>query len=274
MNLGQMAHVEQAQYLKIANGIPPHQAGLGTFPTGTCVFACLPIGILHACDPYSAAKDAYELFSVWVDTIAQEAPMAIAAAVAEAFRPAATRDSIVEAARAYSGRRVREFLDLVIEVAAQFDDPWEALPTFHEKLTVPDGHPAFWQHMAKSAKTFWHTIEDMDGSGSPLEMAGLGLAFFHVGNGDPIKAIGGAASFGRDCDGFAGIAGAITGAWKGVEVFDMDTVNTIDAADRAFYGEGYYSIVELAQKMQAPILSTLKAKEDTVSSLRGLLQPA
>ena len=271
MNLGQMAHVEQAQYLKIANGIPPHEAGLGTFPTGTCVFASLPIGILHACDPYGAAKDAYELFSVWVDTIAQEAPMAVAAAVAEAFRPAATRDSIIEAARSNCGRRVREHIDLTIEVAAEFDDPWEAVPTFYEKLTVPDGHPAYWRQRAKFGQLRGRTLEESDGSGSPLEMAGLGLAFFYVANGDPMKAIGGAASLGRDCDGFAGIAGAIIGAWKGIDSFDMEIVNKVDAADKACYGETYDDIPTLACKMQTPMLNALREKEEAVRSLRGLL---
>jgi ADP-ribosylglycohydrolase len=272
MNLAHMASTQQELYKKTASGMPAHEIGLGQWVEGTPSFACLPIGIINACDPYGAAKDAYEILSVWVGSLAQEAPMAVAAAVAAAFRPAATRDSVIQAATAYCGPRVREHLEMTIEVAAQFDDPWEALPTFNEKLTVPDsGMDRYLQQRAKYGLLGDRKLEDLRTSGSPLEMAGLGLAFFYVGNGDPIKAIGGAASLGRDCDGFAGIAGAITGAWKGIDVFDMDMVNKVEAADKAHFGEDYDGILDLTQKMQAPMLSVLREKEAAVSSLQGLL---
>ena len=271
MNLGMMAGTEIEIYKKLASGMLPHENGLGNFETGTCCFACPPIGILHACDPYGAAKDAYELFSVWVDSIAQEGPMAVAAAIAEAFKPSATRESIVEAALAYCGPRVRKHLALVIEVASQFDDPWEAVPTFHEKLLVPDGLDRYIEQRGRYGQTWGHPVEDRTTSGSALEMAGMGLGFFYIGNGDAMKAIGGAASMGRDCDGFAGIAGAITGAWKGVDVLDQDLLAKVDAGDVAYYGEGYDDIATLARKMQAPILSALKEKAEGVRSLQALV---
>jgi ADP-ribosylglycohydrolase len=271
MNLGMMAGTEIEIYKKLASGMLPHRNGLGNFQTPTCCFASLPIGILHACDPYSAAKDAYELFSVWVDSIAQEAPMAVAAAVAEAFKPVATRDSIVEAAKAYCGPRVRKHLDRSIEVAARFDDPWEAVPAFYEELLVQDGLDRYIEQRARFGPLWGQRLEDATTSGSPLEMAGLGLAFFYIGNGDAMGAMGGAATFGRDCDGFAGIAGAITGAWKGTGVFDMEMVSQVDAADKAYYGEQYPTILELAEEMQAPILNTLKEKQAVVGNLEGLL---
>ena len=271
MNLDHMASTHQELYKKTASGMPAHDIGLGQWDEGTPCFACLPIGVLNACDPYGAAKDAYEILSSWVGSLAQEAPIAIVAALAEAFRPAATRDSIIEAATSHCPPRVREHLEMTIEVAAQFDGPWEALPTFYEKLTVPDGLDRYLQQRAKCGLLGDRKLEDLGTSGSPLEMAGLGLAFFYVGNGDPIKAIGGAASLGRDGDGFAGIAGAITGAWKGIDVFDMDMVNKVEAADKAYYGEGYDGILDLAQKMQAPILNVLSDKEEAIRQLAALI---
>ena len=271
LNLTKMASTHQELYKKTASGMPAHDIGLGQWNEGTPCFACLPIGVLNACDPYGAAKDAYEILSAWVGSLGQEAPIAIVTALAEAFKPTATRDSIVEAAFAYCAPHVREHLEMTIEVAAQFDDPWEALPTFYEKLTVPDGLDRYLQQRAKFGVLGDRKLEDSGTSGSPLEMAGLGLAFFYVGNGDPIKAIGGAASLGRDCDGFAGIAGAITGAWKGIDVFDMEMVNTVEAADRAYYGEGYDGILDLAQKMQAPILNVLREKEEATRQLAALI---
>jgi ADP-ribosylglycohydrolase len=102
-------------------------------------------------------------------------------------------------------------------------------------------------------------------------MVPLALAFFHIGDGDAMKAMGGAATFGRDCDGIASMAGAITGAWKGIDGLDMEVVNKVDAADRAFYGEAVYDSIEvLAEKMQAAILNTFEEKALAVESLRGL----
>ncbi len=105
-----------------------------------------------------------------------------------------------------------------------------------------------------------------------MELMPVALAFFHIGNGDATAAMCGAATFGRDCDGIASIAGAITGAWKGTDALDMDMVNTVDNADLAYYGADRYDRIEvLAEKMQAPILNTFKEREEGVNSLRALL---
>ena len=272
LNLSQMARTQQELYKKSASGYPAHEIGIGQWVEGTPCFACLPIGILHACDPYGAAKDAYEVLSVWISGLGQEAPIAVVSALAEAFKPSATRESIAEASQRYCGPRVAEYLDLVYEVASQFDDPWEAIPTFFDKLTIPDlGLDRYHVQRDKLGMLGERRLDDMGTSGSPLEMAGLGLAFFHVANGDPMAAICGAASLGRDCDGFAGIAGAITGAWKGIDAFDIEDVNKVDAADKSFFGEGFKSILELAQCMQEPMLNAMRMKREGVEAMQALL---
>ena len=273
MNLSMMADTEHEMYKKITLGMNPHTVGLGQFTTPSPSFASPPIGIVNACDPRTAARDAYEIYTVWVDSYAQEAPMAVVAAVAEAFKPTATRDSIVDAAMAYCGPRVRERIERAVEVASGFDDPWEAVPTFYEKLLVPDGLEEYIEQLDKYRHRYvsGRTLEQSSYSASPLEMVPMALAFFYIGNGDAMKAMGGAATFGRDCDGIASMAGAITGAWKGLDALDLEVVEKVDTADMAFYSEhDYDGIKVLAEKMQTPMLNTFKEKELVVQSLEGL----
>ena len=273
MDLLVMAETERELYKKICTGVPIREVGRGQYQTPTPCFSSPPIGIVNACDPHAAARDAYDLYSVWVSGLAQEAPMAVAAAIAEAFKPVATRESIVAAAQQYCGPTVREHLARAIEVASRFDDPYEAVPALYEEIAVDDGLHRMIEHQARMGQR-----EDEPGpeqisvSGSPLEMVGIALASFHMGNGDATKAMLGAANFGRDCDGMASIAGAITGAWKGVGAITGELLRKVDEADRAYYGPRWDSIEALAEKLMTPVLATMREKEATTDALRQLTQ--
>ena len=272
MDLYVMAGTERELYKKICSGMPLHKVGVGQFQTPTPCFQSPPIGMVNACDPYGAAKDAYELYALWVEGIAQEAPMAVVAAVAEAFKPSATRESIIEAAKAHTTPEVRSYIERAIEVASRFDNVYEAIPTFLEELVVPDGLEIYAQHLADFGQLRGRTLEQTSSGGSPVELMPVALAFFHIGNGDATAAMCGASTFGRDCDGIASIAGAITGAWKGTDALDMDMVSTVDNADLAYYGADRYDRIEvLAEKMQTPMLNAFKEREEGVNSLRALL---
>ena len=272
MDLYVMAGTEREMFKKICSGMPVRAVGIGQFQTPTPCFQSPPIGIVNACDPQTAAKDAYEIYSIWVDGIAREAPMTIVAAVAEAFRPSATRESIVAAATRYSSPIVREHIKHAIEVADRFDDVYEAIPTFYEELLVSNGLEIYTQHLAEFGQLRGRTLEQSSSGGSPLEMVSAALAFFYIANGDATAAMCGAATFGRDCDGIASMAGAITGAWKGIDALDDDMVRKVDEADVAYYGaERWPTIEALAQDMLEPVLNTLKEKEETITSLRSML---
>ena len=251
-------------------------------------WACPPIGIVNACDPYAAAKDAYEVFSPWADGLSLEAPMAIAAAIAEAFKPNATMESIVDASTKYCGPKVATHIKKAVKLAGEFDDIYEASfsPKLHEELCI-DGEGCEYKDYLRFLTKYspeglndsrwdkrFNIPEDLDVGGHPKEIVAVPIAFFIIAKGDPMQAIRGAANFGRDCDGLAGMAGSIAGAWKGIDSSLESLVCKVDKLNKAWYkksGEEYFDIAVLAEKMMQPILNCMKEKEETISSLRKLV---
>ena len=105
-------------------------------------------------------------------------------------------------------------------------------------------------------------------------MAAIPIAFLLIARGDAMQAIRGAANVGRDCDGLAGIAGAIAGAWKGIDAPLESAVRKVDELNAVWYKEAsteqYFEIAVLAERMMSPVLNTMKDKEEAVTSLRQL----
>ena len=260
---------------RLSTGVAPREAGSRQINTPAPSFTCPPIGIVNACDPYGAAKDVYEVFSPWVDSIAQEAPMAVVAAIAEAFRLEATVESIVDASIRCSPPRVATYIEKAARVAEQFDDVYEAIPTLHREIDTREGFDLRRYASAKARSSARrYPAEDHDPGGQPIEMVSTAIAFFIIAKGDPMTALKGASNMGRDCDGTAGIAGAIAGAWRGIGAIDMGSLGRLDELNKVGYaacGEDYEEVRVLAEMMMEPLLNTIREKEETVRSLQGLL---
>ena len=289
---------EQAIAMRISGcvgegSVSPHNLGQRQTNTPGPTFTCPPLAIVNACDPYGAAKDTYEVFTLWVEGFALEAAMAVASAIAEAFKPDATLESIVDASMRYCGPKVAAHIQKAVDLAEEFDDVYEAAfsPKLHKELCI-DGEGfdcrAYLSSVAKCIpaeyvagwdfrrKLGFKLPDDFDLGGHPIEMAAIPIAFFLIAKGDAMQAIRGAANFGRDCDGIAGIAGAIAGAWKGIDPSLESTVRKVDEYNKVWYkkssGEDYLDIAVLAERMMKPILNTIKEREVTVSSLRKLVE--
>jgi len=117
-------------YLKLLRGVPPRETGHDEFPGVSATLGIAPIGIVNACDPKSAAEDAFDVASMMKGSYSREAPMAIAAAVAEAFKPEATLDSIIKASMAYCGTTVKEHIEKALSLAKKYDNGLKAIPEF------------------------------------------------------------------------------------------------------------------------------------------------
>jgi ADP-ribosylglycohydrolase len=156
-----------------------------------------PLGIVNACRPDLAAEDGYT----------------VAAAVAEAFKPGATYETVVETAIRYAhtegllGRELAVRIEKAAELAETCNDVYE--------LRAP-----FYARFLNSVNAF-----------STLETVPAALACLCMAKGDPRQAIIGAANLGRDCDSCACIAGEIAGALKGIDALPSDWVEKINEAN-------------------------------------------
>jgi hypothetical protein len=65
--------------------------------------------------------------------------VAVAAGVAEAFRPDATMESVIAAAVADFGPVVRVSIERAVEIAKRDNNPVGVIPEYYEKILVEDG---------------------------------------------------------------------------------------------------------------------------------------
>jgi len=250
-------------YRKLTRGVLPREAGEGGALSVTATLGIAPIGIVNACDPRSAAIDAFEVACMNQWQYGREAPMAIAAAVAEAFKPEATIDSVIDASKEYCGPLVRKHIGKAISVARKYDDGLKAIPEFYEKLLVPDGLETFSRANRTPAIERYGTGHTSNNA-NPLELVPVALAFFYIEKGDPMKAMIAAVNFGRDCDGIAGFAACIGGALKGSKKIDRGMVETVNKANNM-------DLMEQAEGVTRAAINVMKEKEGSLKSLAKLL---
>jgi ADP-ribosylglycohydrolase len=184
-----------------------------------------PGGVINAGNPTAGAEDGCVL----------------GAAVAEAFKPDATVDSVIQAALDHADsfayiwdvavpeayvwgvgvnvwRLSEEFYwraMWVLDIAEKVDDVFEIRKYLYGEDSVDTLLVAY---------PPWDLVY-------PLEMLPTALGLIKIAKGDPWTALVGGANFGRDCDSIACIAGEITGALKGVDTLPKHMVEAVQEAN-------------------------------------------
>ncbi|MBW2145698.1 MAG: ADP-ribosylglycohydrolase family protein [Deltaproteobacteria bacterium] len=173
-----------------------------------CLMMIHPVGIINACDPQRAAEDSLDMCQTIQSSLLSYAPdaaAAIAAGIAEAFKHEATVDSIIQAAKAYVDENIGQIIDECLEYARQAPDILEV-------------RELFWKRFGGRVPT------------DSLEVVGESFAMFWITKGDPKQCMIAGSSLGRDADCVASIAGAIAGAFKGIDAIPKDWVEICDKA--------------------------------------------
>lgn len=189
--------------------IPPSELGGMTHWPGMvdAMMMVSPIGALHAGDPRQAALDTKNVASILQSRIGYglDCAAAEAAAVAEAMRPEATVESVIEAAKSFVAAPVAEVIDEAIAIAAANPDIRSVREPFFKKY---GWLPAF------------------DG----MEVLAESMALFYITQGDARLSIIGGSNFGRDTDCIACVAGAIAGAFCGASRLPKYWIDTVETA--------------------------------------------
>ncbi len=213
-------------YDLICEGWDPRITGHWKIVTGSTVMCMEPVGLYHMADPEFAAIDAQAISYMYQRGLDVTAAVSLAAAVAEALRPSATIDSVLQAAvealpdtpwksfdeRPYASPRA--YVMACLEVASRYRDVLEARAELSERCLL------------------YHFID-------PMELWGLSLAMFQIAQGDVRQAAIGGTNIGRDSDTIAGRAAMLSGTLYGtagipsewLRLFPDTTLNAI--RDRA-----------------------------------------
>ncbi len=180
-----------------------------------------PGGVLNAGNPAAGAEDGCVL----------------GAAVAEAFKPEATVDSVIQAALDHANSLAYVWDVAVPEpyVWGVSMNTWKLAEEFYRRvlwvLDVAENVKDVFEirkylYGEDPVNTFLVTYPPWD-LVYPLEMLPTALGIIKIAKGDPWTALVGGANFGRDCDSIACIAGEIAGALRGVDALPKRMVKTV-----------------------------------------------
>ena len=196
-------------YDLICQGWDPRITGHWKIVTGSTVMCMEPVGIFHLADPEFAYIDGTTISYMYQRGLDVTAAAVLAATVAQALRPDASVNSVLQAALDATPRTKQisfdqrsyetpyDYICSCLEVAEKYDDVLAVRAELYEKCLL-------YSHV------------------DPLELWGLALAMFKVANGDVrLSAIGG-TNIGRDSDTIAGRAAMLAGALRGSQNVPAD----------------------------------------------------
>jgi ADP-ribosylglycohydrolase len=245
-------------------GVPPSELGrLWPFPNVVSMArASHPLGLINAGDPQGAADDTFEVGRVY----ARETAFGLRwgalynAAIAEACRPDATVESVLEVARQFVHYRaeagslyalydtIEQEVTRALELAARHTDPLAMRDEFYEFY---EGGGYFNYGMSQAN-----------------EVVSKGLAVFAISQGDPKEAILTATNFGRDTDCLAAVAAGLAGALSGVQALPQEWIVQVDDATRQDrYTNSHLTIDETADGLFEAFLNRRSRLEAYLQSM-------
>jgi ADP-ribosylglycohydrolase len=191
-------------------GVVPREAGHGNMASSSSAMCISPMGIINAGNPRQAALETYDVASLIHHNFCRDAACSMAAAVAAALHPDATVASVLEAAVAYlppqSAVVMRDAIAGTLALARETG----AYEAFRER---------------------YYAEKLLPGIASPdaRETVPVALALFYLAAGEPERTIVYGANFGRDADTIASMAGALAGAYAGVDAVPARWVDKVRA---------------------------------------------
>ncbi|WP_429811966.1 ADP-ribosylglycohydrolase family protein [Ensifer sp. B1-9] len=216
------------------SGCDPRQGGVGNMVNCGAAMYIAPIGVANACDPKAAYDEAIAFASGHQQSFGLEAAGVLAAAVAAAFVPGTTLDTVIDEALAVAKDGTRDAIADIVGAARSLrgKDHQTVVTEFHRIIAgySPMGDNV--QHTPQKAglatdayqPSRLHAIEELP----------LALGFAVVNDGDFYKTIVDGINSGRDTDSIGVMAGAILGAMYGERIIDramasqLDRVNKLD----------------------------------------------
>ncbi|MFE9248825.1 ADP-ribosylglycohydrolase family protein [Streptomyces sp. NPDC007088] len=189
--------------------VDPREAGVGNIVNCGAAMYMAPVGVVNAGNPAAAYAEALEVAAPHQSSYGREAAGVFAAAVAAAFRPDATPDSVVGAALDLAKDGTRAAIEAVCEVAGRYEDFERALVPLREAVAPFDTVGPHYRQPSLGARrpSRLHAIEELP----------VALGMLLVGGGDFRRSVLGSVNYGRDCDSIATMSGALAGVLHGAE---------------------------------------------------------
>lgn len=246
---------DQVIYYSIKAGIPPWDVGVhaswpGLYGTTKMMGA---VGVVNACYPEQAAQDARELARLKdvrgvPGNYAVEVAGAHCAGVAEALRPTATIDSVIQAAARELGPAPRkEFLD-VQEMA---------------------------RSCGKDPEAFGIQLQDKYENrqvSNAVEILSAAYGLLYISDADPRNAIVYAVNSGRDTDCRAHTVGSLAGALRGIDAVPAEWWQLVDETMKTDpHTVSNRTSVETAEGLYQAAVNNMRRMRQAVEEMEKLM---
>ena len=193
-----------------AENVSPRDAGLGNMASSSSAMCISPMGIINAGNPRQAALETFEVASLIHHNNARDAACSMAAAVAEAFYPNASVESILRAAVDYLPPRSTKIMRNSIVATLALARETGEYSLFRKRYYAECLLPGIAMPDAR-------------------ETVPVALSLLYLADGNPRQTILYGANFGRDADTIASMAGALAGALHGATALPNNWVEKIRA---------------------------------------------
>jgi ADP-ribosylglycohydrolase len=246
--------------LRLAS-VNPREGGIGNMVNCGAAMYAAPVGLMNAGDPDAAYHRAVNVFSAHQYSYGLEAAAIMAACVAEAVRPGATVDSIIDTALRLAKDGTAKALAAVIGAArsAPIGDAASVQQHLRAAIepfdTVKGGVQEF--ERAGAFPSQMHSIEELP----------LALAYLIVAEGDFTKAVLGAVNYGRDSDSIAGMVGAIIGAMVGKRGLPQRWAHEIATRNRVDFDAAAHDLYGLFQRDYQDAYRQAQRRHEELSAL-------
>ena len=256
---------ERALVLKLKAGVNPWDSGRGQIPAGCATMMIAPVGIINAGNPAQAYQDGWNIAYLDQEGHNRDGAATMAAGVAAALLPDATIESVLAAMTRYSSEFMRRAIELTMDLAYASD----SIDAFAEKYYA---HMLDWSWPIPPGET-WH--KDHFFSGNTVELLPITMAILHLCGGDVNRSMIEAASFGRDCDTTASMAGSIAGAMQGASAIRQDWIETVEQANVDFFeeveGDPQANFHAMAQRLVEALRAEKQAAQARAEELAQIL---
>ncbi|MYW66332.1 ADP-ribosylglycohydrolase family protein [Streptomyces sp. SID8379] len=242
--------------------IDPREAGVGNIVNCGAAMYMAPVGAVNAGNPLKAYEEALDVAGAHQSSYGREAAGVFAAAVAAAYRPGATPESVVEDVLKLAKDGTKSAIEAVCEVAARYDDFEDALKPLREAVAPFDTVGPEYRKPSLGARrpSRLHAIEELP----------VALGMLLVGRGDFRHTVLGSVNYGRDCDSIATMSGAIVGALYGEQAVPKEWSAEISRASKLDLHAPAASLAQITREVYARDLERRRAHEATFATIAGL----
>ncbi|HCO56503.1 MAG TPA: hypothetical protein DIT93_15990, partial [Pelagibacterium sp.] len=247
----------------------PRQGGVGNMVNCGAAMYAAPIGVVNACDPEGAYAEALAFMSGHQQSYGLEAACVFAACVAEALRPGADTQSVVDVAT----RLAKDGTDNAIKACLDACEglrgaPYEEVVAVLQKALLPFS-PMGDDVRHGPEKAGVATAAYQPSRLLSIEELPLALAFMELNDGDFSKTIEDGVNSGRDTDSIAVMSGALIGAMQGDVVVNPKILDRLNERNRL----DLMRAAELFSQSAAAIISNdmerLDKRRDVIGRLTG-----